>query len=148
MSFVVRVSSACLLIGVILVGRDAECAVQDYIKINTERHNFTEAEKACKTMGFDGLAITNSPEEFAYIVRVTEWLRKFWGLWLALRYNPEVGSVVWDDGTVPAPDMPWITLTGQMPKNPKDHQGGLRKSGVLSLWNESLSRYSICGNRE
>ena len=31
-----------------------------------------EGDRVCKSLGYDGLAVVNTPESFAYLVRITE----------------------------------------------------------------------------
>ena len=37
--------------------------------------NATEGEKLCKSLGYDGLAVVNTPESYAYLLRITRDMR-------------------------------------------------------------------------
>ncbi|GFO44012.1 hypothetical protein PoB_007051700 [Plakobranchus ocellatus] len=69
---VVRATAACLIFSVNLAGQGVECSMEDHFFVNIVRYNVTAAVEACRAMGYDGLAIASSPEEFNYIVKATE----------------------------------------------------------------------------
>ncbi|GFO43219.1 hypothetical protein PoB_006972400 [Plakobranchus ocellatus] len=103
--------------------------------------NFTVAEQACQALGFDGLAILSTPEEYNYVLRLSADVRQHRGIWLALRFDEVLASPVWDDGTVPAPDMPWKREAIQP-------CGKLNTAGLLGMLPCDKLKYPACGNRK
>ncbi|GFO08943.1 hypothetical protein PoB_003544800 [Plakobranchus ocellatus] len=141
---IITMSTASLIISGICSVRLTSYSLQNSFSIIYEELNFTEAEKTCKALGYDGLAIPSSPEEFAYVLEATAYARQRIGEWLALRYYPEVDSILWDDGTAPAPDMPWFVR--QSYRDPRYPCGRIYVAGVLGMIKCSALRYAVCGN--
>ncbi|GFO00960.1 hypothetical protein PoB_002746500 [Plakobranchus ocellatus] len=139
-SVVIRIFTA----GLILFRRGATSGLDKYFTIIADKLNFTEAEKKCKSLGFDGLAITSSPEEFVYLIEATVKHRETLGEWLGLRYDSRLDRILWDDGTVSAPEVPWVS--SQSDADPNRPCGRLHVSGSLGMIGCHFLRYSVCGN--
>ncbi|GFO18396.1 hypothetical protein PoB_004490100 [Plakobranchus ocellatus] len=104
--------------------------------------NYTVAEQACHALGFDGLAILSNPEEYNYVHKLSTVIREDLnrGMWLALKYDDMLARPMWDDGTVPAPDMPW---KGNAINKPC---GRFQRAGFVGMLPCDKLRYAVCGN--
>ncbi|GFS00031.1 hypothetical protein ElyMa_001061300 [Elysia marginata] len=74
-----------------------------------ELQNSTTQEKSCKELGYDGLAILNTPETYRYALKLTDY---FWSvlptdIYIGVHFRPELVESLWDDGTPPRSDAPF-----------------------------------------
>ncbi|GFO18397.1 hypothetical protein PoB_004490200 [Plakobranchus ocellatus] len=107
--------------------------------------NYLVAEQACQGLGFDGLAILSTPEEFNYVFQLSADVRResLGGLWLALRLDELSARPLWTDGSFIASDAPWI--------NNSDISrtcGRLHRTGSLGLFPCHSLRYAVCGKHD
>ncbi|KAK3759683.1 hypothetical protein RRG08_033372, partial [Elysia crispata] len=106
--------------------------------------NFTSHESFCKDIGYDGLAVLSSPEAFEYAIKITQNNRK--KTYIGAHYRSEVGTTLWDDGTVPRSDTPF----GSPKDDPKFNFGRLEKRDadqIVMILGE-VHRGGLCGNHK
>ncbi|GFN94434.1 hypothetical protein PoB_002094000 [Plakobranchus ocellatus] len=101
---------------------------------------------ACKDLGYDGLAVINTPETFAYAVEFNKQLRSSGtaGINIGLTFRTGESHPTWNDGTDPVADLPWkqelasetqVTLYGRLNADDK-----------VWLVTEEKKKHSLCGN--
>ncbi|GFS18924.1 hypothetical protein ElyMa_001534000 [Elysia marginata] len=61
-------------------------------------------EQKCKDLGYDGLAVLNTPEAFNYAIKIANIAH---GVYIGIQYKPELGQALWDDGTTFGSDLPF-----------------------------------------
>ncbi|GFO35212.1 hypothetical protein PoB_006171700 [Plakobranchus ocellatus] len=140
--------TACLVLSAILEG--GECGMEKNFFINDQSVNFAVAEQACLSMGFDGLALLKSPEEYRYAVKISTQTRakinnRWLGCWIGFRFDEDSYSVPWDDGSVMAVDMPYAQSL--MALGTERQCGRLRYSDHIGLAKCDETRMSVCGKR-
>ncbi|KAK3784812.1 hypothetical protein RRG08_066333 [Elysia crispata] len=137
----------CVFLGSFLP--EVNClATRENFDLVSDLLNYTEADQECWTRGFDGLALLRSPAQYRYVLKASTKLRLHKGLWIALRFDPDLGKFQWNDGTDAALDTPWdITYTQENLLSEGHLCGLMRTVGLFGMLNCSKGRYAICGRR-
>ncbi|GFS02331.1 hypothetical protein ElyMa_002862100 [Elysia marginata] len=119
-------------------------AAFDFLILDT-RDNATNGNKICKTRGYDGLAVVNTPESFAYLLKITEEKRKI-GKGVNIGFYLEINTKTfkWYDGSAPSSDMPWL-FKNTTPTTSKPH-GRVHFSGRISMETGKASVHTACSN--
>ncbi|GFS09824.1 hypothetical protein ElyMa_006632100 [Elysia marginata] len=106
-------------------------------------------ENLCKEIGYDGLAILNSPEAFKYALELTAPNRTSNSgsgairIAIGLFYNKAARDVRWADGTPYAADFPFNNpppdKSGNLP------YGRIKENGKVIMTKNSFKALSLCG---
>ncbi|RUS89921.1 hypothetical protein EGW08_002273 [Elysia chlorotica] len=108
---------------------------------------FVTGEEACRSLGYDGLAVLKHPEtyrlalELSLALRTTSYSGRS-GLYVGLRRDSVTGVLTWDDGSECASDLPWAVDTNLYPTTP---YGVMSLTGHLTLSYGKAAHYAICG---
>ncbi|KAK3774468.1 hypothetical protein RRG08_000421 [Elysia crispata] len=105
-----------------------------------------EGERQCRERGYDGLAVLNTPEAYLYALEISEEGRELTGIGIdvGLRYYADNKSLLWDDGSLAASDLPW--RDGPPRKFKKDKFCRIYHEGPLLYHNGRNHKRSLCGN--
>ncbi|GFO39141.1 hypothetical protein PoB_006564600 [Plakobranchus ocellatus] len=123
---------------------DCSCRATHDFHLTSGIQNFTEGERVCKSLGYDGLAVAKSPEAYHDMLDILAGILKNPedGVYLAIRGHLDIGQLVWDDGSTMAEDTPSSYslrhgggLMGRLTTNRKVRLGD-------GVWN----RAAVCGN--
>ncbi|KAK3764722.1 hypothetical protein RRG08_042032 [Elysia crispata] len=135
-----------VLVSLLLILTQGNGELFDFHVIS-RRQSFHAGEILCQNLGYDGLAVINSPEMFAYALRISRTVRATGhGLYLGLRNSTDTNLFTWDDGTFPAQDEPWVPDSINRDFT-YSHYGVLSNIGYLRLF-DTYKKYAICGNHE
>ncbi|RUS73859.1 hypothetical protein EGW08_018381 [Elysia chlorotica] len=103
-------------------------------------------DQICRRLGYDGLAVVNTPESYAYLVRITEERRKIGkGVNIGLHVNAETVQFEWSDGRAVTVDTPWYVL-GTQPSLNKPRGRIHHSSARISLESGRTRIHTACGN--
>ncbi|GFS03835.1 hypothetical protein ElyMa_006480800 [Elysia marginata] len=113
-----------------------------------ERRNSTSQEEFCNDLGYDGLAVLSTPEAFGYAVKITEHARtaSWQNVFIGLHYKPELGLLLWDDGTSPRSDSPF--LNNPVLVDPSSPFGRLNLNDHLRFGGGTNNHTALCGNHK
>ncbi|GFR81597.1 hypothetical protein ElyMa_005929800 [Elysia marginata] len=111
----------------------------DFKYVNTPRYP-TAQEDICKGLGYDGLAILSTPEALAHAITIS-YIQN--GLFIGLKYKPEFGLAMWDDGTAFRSDTPFNSLP---PFTVPNSIGRIIWSMEIAVGGAGHPRPAICGN--
>ncbi|GFO16296.1 hypothetical protein PoB_004280100 [Plakobranchus ocellatus] len=127
-----------------------------------EKQSYLAGSQACKDRGYDGLAVINAPETYAYALELTKsvspvllppssahWFSSIrsttiGGVNLGLVFHAGDSHPTWSDGTSPPSDTPW--KENPAAETESSVYGRLNTDGQLTMMDESRRRYSLCGN--
>ncbi|GFN90316.1 hypothetical protein PoB_001682200 [Plakobranchus ocellatus] len=109
------------------------------LAISTAKETASKSFKLCQSLGYDGLGVLNTPEEYAHALRISKPLRlaESAGFYIGLRKLSSPKRIVWDDGSTLATDLPLV--------NDDDSRGIISLSGLYRMVDGSHPIYSFCG---
>ncbi|KAK3792509.1 hypothetical protein RRG08_016518 [Elysia crispata] len=123
----------------------AQALTFDFL-ILEKKTNATNGDKICKSRGYDGLAVVNTPESFAYLLRITEEKRisAGKGVNIGLYLKVDTMEFRWYDGNLPAPDLPWLYQDTQ--PDVKKPYGRIHHSGRINMESGKNWVHTACSN--
>ncbi|KAK3751135.1 hypothetical protein RRG08_039140 [Elysia crispata] len=125
-----------------MVAKITSGAMFDFYVTETSQ-NFTEQEKNCRDIGYDGLAVISTPEAFVYALQLIRTLARQ-DIFIGAHYRPEAGITMWDDNTIPRSDTPFVGST----TSPVRIQGRLTKDINLRMGQGHFGKPGLCGNHK
>ncbi|RUS80777.1 hypothetical protein EGW08_011447 [Elysia chlorotica] len=112
--------------------------------VTDRRHNYTDQEKKCQGLGYDGLAVVSTPEALEYANKISYYTRivLYKEMYVGNHLHLDTNEFLWDDGTVMTPDTPLDVHYSHQPCTRLKTTGTFARGGGTGI------QYGICGNHD